>query len=96
MRVCGVSGLSNSTNISKKKIRKNADYKDIHTDVVSFRSNPFKFKNKLLKNIAITSLLSTPVTGPVGIGMAAGAYIADRLNNEGDDTNSETKNGDNK
>lgn len=96
MRVCGVSGLLNSTNISNKRICKNANYNAIHSEGVSFTSNPFKFKSKVLKNIAITSLLSTVVTGPVGIGVAAGAYIADKLNSENDDTKTESDKGDKK
>lgn len=93
MRVSGVSDLyRNRVGCLNKQNCKIANFNDIHSNSISFKANPLKFKSKVLKNISIVAMAAAPAAGPLAIGISLGTYIADKLIDDDDD--SITKKGD--
>lgn len=98
MRVSGVSGLclyknKNGMDYSNKQNCRISNPKEIRSYGISFEANPFKFKNKALKNAAIFAIVVAPAA-PVFLGVAMGAYVADKMLDENENT--KTNKGDKK
>ena len=96
MRVAGVRGLyinRNGMDCINKRNYKIANFNEIHSNSISFKANPLKFKSKVLKNISFVAMTAAPVAGPIAIGISFGAYVADKFIN---DNNKKTKKGDKK